>query len=73
MTPQQEAVVYASRQRGATDLSMVLNNGVTNSIRSEAMLTDGTRAVLRATMRLQQGKSGTQPYLVLRWQEGDEE
>jgi general secretion pathway protein K len=74
MTPEQEAVVYAARTRGATDPSMILNNGVTHSIRSEATLADGTRAVLRATMRLQQGnQEGAQPYAVLRWQEGDEE
>ena len=74
MTPQQEAVVYASRQRIAIDPSMVLNNAVTHSIRSEATLADGTRAVLRATMRLQQGgQVGAQPFAVLRWQEGDEE
>lgn len=74
MTPEQEAIVYAARNRSATDPSMVLNNGVTHSIRSEATLADGTRAVLRATMRLQQGnQAGAQPYAVLRWQEGDEE
>ena len=74
MTPEQEAIVYAARNRGATDPSMVLNNGVTHSIRSEATLADGTRAVLRATMRLQQGNQvGAQPYAVLRWQEGDGE
>jgi general secretion pathway protein K len=73
MTAAQEAVIYAARQKGASDAGMVLNNGVTHSIRSEATLADGTRAVLRATMRLQQGQTGAQPFAVLRWQEGDEE
>lgn len=74
MTPQQEAVVYAARQRSASDPSMVLNNAVTHSIRSEATLADGTRAVLRATVRVQQGsQANAQPFAVLRWQEGDEE
>jgi general secretion pathway protein K len=72
MTAAQAAMIYAARQRGASDPSMVLNNGTTHSIRSEATLADGTRAVVRATMRLQQGV-GAQPYSVLRWQEGDEE
>lgn len=72
MTAAQEAVIQAARQRGASDPSMVLNNGTTHSIRSEATLADGTRAVVRATIRLQQGV-GALPYSVLRWQEGDEE
>ena len=74
MTPAQAQIVYAARNRGASDSTMALNNGVTHSIRSEATLADGTRAVLRATMRLQQGNQvGAQPYTVLRWQEGDGE
>jgi general secretion pathway protein K len=46
---------------------------VTHSIRSEAVLADGTRAVLNVTVRLQGIRSGAQPYAVLRWQEGDGE
>ena len=71
MTPQQEAAIAAARQRNASDPALVLNNGTTHSIRSEATLADGTRAVVRATLRLQYGQSGAQPYAVLRWQEGD--
>ncbi len=71
MTPQQEAVIAAARQRNASNPALVLNNGTTHSIRSEATLADGTRAVVRATLRLQYGQSGAQPYAVLRWQEGD--
>ncbi len=73
MTPQQEAAIAAARLKNASDPSLVLNNGTTHSIRSEATLADGTRAVLRVTMRLQAGQSGAQPYMVLRWQEGDGE
>ncbi|RDS83209.1 general secretion pathway protein GspK [Dyella psychrodurans] len=49
------------------------NNGITHSIRSEAVLADGTRAVLHATVRLQGFRQGSQSFAVLRWQEGDEE
>ncbi|QRN55995.1 general secretion pathway protein GspK [Dyella caseinilytica] len=49
------------------------NNGITHSIRSEAVLADGTRAVLRATIRLQGFRPGSQAFAVLRWQEGDGE
>jgi general secretion pathway protein K len=73
MTPQQAAAIQATRLRNANDPSLVLNNGTTHSIRSEATLADGTRAVLRATMRMQAGQAGAQPYAVLRWQEGDGE
>lgn len=71
MTPPQQALIYAARQKNADDPALVLNNGTTHSIRSEAILADGTRAVLRVTMRLQAGQAGAQPYAVLRWQEGD--
>ncbi len=37
----------------------------------QATLADGTRAVVRATIRLQMGHPGVQPYAVLRWREGD--
>jgi general secretion pathway protein K len=73
MTPQQQSAILAARVKGANDSSMALNSGTTHSIRSEATLADGTHAVLRATMRLQTGQTGTQPYAVLRWQEGDTE
>lgn len=71
MTPAQLEQIRAARQRNATDPQLVLNNGTTHSIRSEASLADGTRAILRATIRLQAGQA--QPYLVLRWQEGEAE
>ena len=74
MTPQQAAVIYAARRNGPVDPGMIPANGATHSIRSEATLADGTRAVLRATMRLQAGQTGAAPpYVVLRWQEGDTE
>lgn len=73
MTPQQQTAIQATRQRNASDPSVVLNNGTTQSIRSEATLADGTRAVLRATIRVQGGQTGAQPYTVLRWQEGNAE
>jgi len=71
MTPAQLEQIRAARQRNAADPQLVLNNGTTHSIRSEASLADGTRAILRATIRLQAGQA--QPYLVLRWQEGEAE
>ena len=73
MTPQQQSALQATRLRNANDPGLVLNNGTTQSIRSEATLADGTRAVLRATIRVQGGQAGAQPYAVLRWQEGDAE
>jgi general secretion pathway protein K len=71
MTPEQQNAVQAARLKNANDPSLVLNNGTTHSIRSEATLADGTRAILRATIRLQAGQA--QPYSVLRWQEGEAE
>ncbi|MEO8998390.1 MAG: type II secretion system protein GspK [Rhodanobacter sp.] len=73
MTPQQLSAIQAARLRNANDPSLVLSNGTTHSIRSEATLADGTHAVLRATIRLQVGQGGAQPYVVLRWQEGNTE
>jgi general secretion pathway protein K len=55
----------------AGGVGLVGNNGITHSIRSEAVLADGTRAVLRATVRLQGFRPGSQAFAVLRWQEGD--
>lgn len=73
MTVPQRSAILAARQLHANDPSLVLNNGTTHSIRSEATLADGTHAVLRATIRVQVGAFGTQPYTVLRWQEGSAE
>jgi general secretion pathway protein K len=72
MTPEQLAAIQAARARQANDPSLVLGNGTTHSIQSEATLADGTHAVLRATIRLT-GQAGAQPYAVLRWQEGEKE
>ncbi len=71
MTPQQQAEIEAARRKNARDPRLVLGSGTTHSIRSEATLADGTRAVLRATIRLQAGQA--QPYSVLRWQEEETE
>jgi general secretion pathway protein K len=70
--------LLANRQSGTAVSGIVApgvagGNGVTHSIRAEATLADGTRAVVRATIRLQGIQSGTQPYAVLRWLEGDGE
>jgi general secretion pathway protein K len=73
MTPAQLQEILAVRQQNANDPSMALNNGTTHSIQSEATLADGTRAVLRATVRMQAGLVGIQPYAVLRWREGEQE
>lgn len=53
--------------------AMASGAGVTHSIRSQATLPDGTKAVVRATVRLRGIGAGAQPYAVLRWQEGDGE
>jgi general secretion pathway protein K len=73
MTAEQQKAIQATRLKNASDPGLVVNNGTTHSIRSEARLADGTRAVLRATVRMQASQAGGQPYAVLRWQEGDEE
>ena len=73
LDPQQLQAVQAARQRNAGAGMPPIGNGITHSIRSQAELADGTRAVIRATVRLQPGGMGTQPYTVLRWQEGDGE
>ncbi|WP_114240387.1 general secretion pathway protein GspK [Dyella sp. C9] len=76
MTAQQAQAVVASRaagQPGQGVQGLVAAQGVTHSIRSEATLPDGTRAILRATVRLQGSRPGAAPYAVLRWQEGDGE
>ncbi|MEO6801100.1 MAG: type II secretion system protein GspK [Rhodanobacter sp.] len=73
LTPQQVAAIQAARAKNADDPSLALNNGTTHSIESRATLADGTRAVLRATIRMQPGLAGAKPYAVLRWQEGKQE
>jgi len=69
--PEQLQSIRTARSRNARDPALALDTGSTHSIRSEATLADGTRAILRATIRVQGG--GDQPYAVLRWQEGDSE
>jgi general secretion pathway protein K len=74
MDLQQAAAMIAARPGNAAanaGVGLVGNNGITHSIRSEAVLADGTRAVLRATVRLQGFRPGSQSFAVLRWQEGD--
>ncbi|AIF46602.1 general secretion pathway protein GspK [Dyella japonica] len=73
MTPAQAQAIAASRGSGAPQQGLAAIQGVTHSIRSEATLADGTRAVLRATVRLQGIRPGALPYTVLRWQEGEGE
>jgi general secretion pathway protein K len=74
MDLQHAAAMIAARAGNVattTGAGLVGNNGITHSIRSEAVLPDGTRAVLRATVRLQGFRPGSQAFAVLRWQEGD--
>jgi general secretion pathway protein K len=73
MNMQQAQAMIASRTAAAAanPLAGLANNSITDSIRSEAVLADGTRAVLRATVRLQGYQPGSQSFAVLRWQEGD--
>jgi general secretion pathway protein K len=76
MDLQHAAAMIAARQGNIAanaGVGLVGNNGITHSIRSEAVLADGTRAVLRATVRLQGFRPGSQAFAVLRWQEGDGE
>ena len=73
MTPQQAQALVAARSAGPPQVALAAMQGVTHSIRSEATLADGTRAILRATVRLQGMRPGALPYVVLRWQEGDGE
>ncbi|MCE5231945.1 MAG: type II secretion system protein GspK [Mizugakiibacter sp.] len=56
---------------GASAL-MAAGSSFTHSIRVEATLPDGARAILRATLRLQGSLAGAPPYVVLRWQDGEE-
>ncbi len=73
ITPQQLATIRAMREKNAHDPNLALNNGTTHSIESEATLADGTRAMLRATIRMRPGLAGVKPYAVLRWREGKQE
>jgi len=73
MTPQQAQAIAASRSAGPQQPGLAAIQGVTHSIRAEATLADGTRAILRATVRIQGIRPGALPYTVLRWQEGEGE
>ena len=76
MDLQRAAAIIAARPAAAGASAapgLVANNGITHSIRSEAVLADGTREILRATVRLQGYRPGSQAFAVLRWQEGDGE
>ncbi|UGB37891.1 general secretion pathway protein GspK [Frateuria soli] len=74
MTPERVAQVLAARRNTRPGVAALFaGNGVTHSIRSEATMADGTRAVLHATVRLQGVRPGAQPYAVLHWREGDRE
>ncbi|SEW20451.1 type II secretion system protein GspK [Luteibacter sp. 329MFSha] len=64
--------VLATRAQGGGG-AMAGGNGVTHTIRAEAILDDGTRSSLTSTIRLRGIRSGNQPYAVLRWREGDTE
>ncbi|RDI98695.1 general secretion pathway protein GspK [Dyella solisilvae] len=76
MTSAQVQAQLAARQAGPASQGipgLAVAQGVTHSIRAEATLADGTRAIVRATVRLQGLRAGAPPYAVLRWQEGDGE
>ena len=73
LDPQQVQAAQAARQRNAAAGGPPIGGGITHSIRSQAVLADGTRAAIRATIRLRPDGAGMQPYTVLRWQEGDGE
>ena len=73
LNPAQLQALRAARLKNVADPGLALDTGTTHSIKSVATLADGTRAVLRATIRLRVGQAGLQPYNVLRWQEGDAE
>ncbi|MET0332360.1 MAG: type II secretion system protein GspK [Dyella sp.] len=65
--------ILATRTGNNATAALAGAGAVTHSIRSEAVLADGTRAVVNATVRLQGIRSSAQPYVLLRWQEGDGE
>lgn len=66
------AAILATRGQ-TTGAAVAGGNGVTHTIHAEAILDDGTRSSLTATIRLRGIRSGNQPYAVLRWREGDVE
>lgn len=67
------ALIAARGSAPARQTGLAGGGGVTHSIRSVAVLADGTRAVLRTTVRAQGGRPGSQGFAVLRWQEGEGE
>lgn len=69
----QAQAIYRQRLLAPPNPGLVVGGGLTHSIRAQATLPDGTRAVLRATVRLQGADTGAQPYVVLRWEEGEAE
>ena len=73
LDPQQLQAIKATREQNSRAAAPAIGGGITHSIRAEAVLADGARAVIRATIRFQVGGMGAQPYKVLRWQEGDVE
>ena len=73
MTPESIRQTQAARLNRQPLGGVTGPGGVTHSIRSEAILADGTSAVVRATIRLRGTGAGSQPYAVLRWQEGNGE
>jgi general secretion pathway protein K len=74
MTPDSVRAALAKRAAAAASgTGLAGGAGVTHSIRSVAVLADGTRAVLRATVRSQVARPGSQGFVVLRWQEGNGE
>jgi general secretion pathway protein K len=67
------AAAILSNRSQANGAAVTGGNGVTHTIHAEAVLDDGTRSSLTATIRLRGIRSGNQPYAVLRWREGDVE
>ena len=66
-----DAILAARAQAGGA--AVAGGNGVTHTIHAEAILDDGTRSSLTSTIRLRGIRSGSQPYAILRWREGDTE
>lgn len=73
LDPQQLAALRAARARNSREAAPAIGGGITHSIRAQAVLADGTSAVIRATVRFRAGGMAAQPYTVLRWEEGDRE
>lgn len=70
---QVQAVLAARAGNAAGPARPQVDNGSTQSIKSVAILADGTQAELRATVRWRPSQAGTEPYAVLRWREGTDE